>query len=130
VGDSYLPVGRFPGLRDADFAAVLLSGQNTGRKVERTRQWIGAASPADVAALLELEPGAPVLRLDRVACVLCDLPIESVTAFFHSVRYQHHGELSLRPEGRRITNEELPATRSDRRLVGGSKPKPCGYEES
>ena len=38
VGDSYLPVGRFPGLRDADFAAVLLSGQKTGRKVERTRQ--------------------------------------------------------------------------------------------
>ena len=89
-----------------------------------------AASPADVAVVLELEPGAPVLRLDRVACVLFDLPIESVTAFFHPVRYQHHGELSLRTEGRRITNEELPATRSDRRLVGGSKPKPCGYDSS
>ena len=99
VGDSYLPVGRFPGLRDADFAAVSLSGQKTGRKVERTRQWIVAASPADVAALLELEPGAPVLRLDRVAYVFGDLPIESVTAFLHPDRYQHYAELSLRPDG-------------------------------
>jgi GntR family transcriptional regulator len=103
VADSYLPIGRFPGLRDADYAAVSLSGlffEKTGRRVERARQWLGAAAaPAEVAALLELEPGVPVLRLDRVAYVSNDLPIESVTAFFHPDRYQHYGELSLRPDG-------------------------------
>jgi hypothetical protein len=35
------------------------------------RRWIGAA-------LMELKPGAPVLRLDRVAYVSGDLLIESV----------------------------------------------------
>ena len=34
------------------------------------------------------------MRLDRVAYVYGDLPIESVTAFFHPDRYQHYGELS------------------------------------
>lgn len=61
------------------------------------RRWIGAA--ADFAALLELEPGVPVLRLDRVAYVLGDLSIESVTAFCHPDCYQHYGEPSLRPDG-------------------------------
>ena len=38
------------------------------------RRWIGAT-------LMELEPGAPVSRLDRVAYVSGDLLIESVTTF-------------------------------------------------
>ena len=73
VGDSYLPVGRFPALEEADYDAVSLSRlfrEAVGTEVDRARQWIGAdAAPGSVAALLELEEGAPVLRVSRVSCL-------------------------------------------------------------
>ncbi len=101
VCDSYLPVGRFPELKEADYSAVSLTElfeETTGQKVDRAHQWIGAAAAtADVAALLELEQDAPVLKVERVTFVSGALPIESVIAFFHPWRYQHYDELSSRP---------------------------------
>jgi GntR family transcriptional regulator len=101
VCDSYLPVGRFPGLKDADYGAVSLSKlfeERTGRKVENARQWIGAATAtSDVAALLEIPAGIPVLRVLRVTLVTGDEPIEQVEAHFHPERYQHYNELTTRP---------------------------------
>jgi GntR family transcriptional regulator len=103
VGDSHLPVTRFPELREADYASVSLKGlmeSCTDRSVVRARQWIGAAAlPADVAGLLELEPGAPTLKIERVAFLEGDEPVESVVAFFHPDRYQHYNELSSRADG-------------------------------
>lgn len=103
VCDSYLPVTRFPALRDADYRAVSLSRlfeETTGRKVEHARQWIGAASAApDVAGLLEIAPGMPVLRVRRLTFVTGDTPIETVEAYFHPERYQHYNELSTQPIG-------------------------------
>ena len=98
VGDSHLPVTRFPGLLEADYASVslkaLMEGY-TGRSVARARQWIGAASlPADVASLLELDTGAPTLKIERVSYLEGGEPVESVVAFFHPDRYQHYNELS------------------------------------
>ena len=62
VCDSHLPVGRFPALKDADYGAISLSRlfeESTGRKVEYSRQWIGAATATpDVAALLEICRGS------------------------------------------------------------------------
>lgn len=101
VCDSHLPVSRFPTLRDADYGVVSLSGlfeERTGRKVERARQWIGAAAAApDVARLLEIAPGVPVLRIKRVTFVAGDGPVEVVEAYFHPERYQHYNELSAQP---------------------------------
>ncbi len=101
VCDSYLPAGRIPELKQADYSIVSLTElfhEITGQKVDRAYQWIGAAAAtADVATLLELEQGAPVLKVERVTFVSGDVPIESVIAFFHPGRYQHYNELSSRP---------------------------------
>ena len=103
VGDSYLPIGRFPALGEADYGVVSLSNlfrETVGTGVYRARQWIGATSaPADVATLLELEEGAPVLQVKRVSCVLGDASVEYVEAFFHPGRYQHYNELSSGSDG-------------------------------
>lgn len=101
VGDSYLPVGRFPVLRSADYAAVSMSGLFrgvAGLEVERARQWIRAVAAGDgVAALLEVEAGSPVLCVERIAFVRGDEAVESVKAYFHPTRYRHYNELSARP---------------------------------
>lgn len=101
VCDSHLPILRFPALKDADYGTVSLSKlfeEKTGRKIEYARQWIGAASAApDVAELLEIEPGMPVLKIRRVTFVTGDVPIEVVEAYFHPERYQHYNELSSLP---------------------------------
>lgn len=103
VGDSYLPVGRFPALGAADYGIVSLSNlfrEAVGTGVDRARQWIGAAAaPRDVATLLELREGAPVLQVKRVSCVLGGSPVEYVEAFFHPERYQHYNELMSGPDG-------------------------------
>jgi GntR family transcriptional regulator len=98
VCDSYLPVGRYPALRDADYGTVSLSKlfqQRTGRNIESSRQWIEAATAtSDVATLLEIPAGIPVLRVRRITLVAGDAPIELVEAHFHPERYQHYNELS------------------------------------
>jgi len=98
VCDSYLPIGRYPALRDADYGTVSLSKlfeERIGRKVENARQWIGAASATSgVAALLEIPAGIPVLRVIRITLVTGEALIELVEAHFHPERYQHYDELS------------------------------------
>lgn len=101
VCDSLLPTSRFPALKDADYGTVSLSRlleERTGRKVEQARQWIGAASAEpDVADLLEIRAGVPVLKVRRITCVTGEEPVEVVEAFFHPERYQHYNELSVGP---------------------------------
>lgn len=98
VCDSYLSIVRFPELRDADYESVSLRElfeETTGRKVARAQQWIEAAAvPRDVAGLLGVEVGTPVLKIERVTFVDGDEPIENVEAFFHPERYRHYNELS------------------------------------
>lgn len=101
VCNSYLPVLRFPELRDADYGYVSLQGvfeDTLGKKVSHARQWIEAASvPGDVAGLLDIEAGVPVLKVERVTFVEGDQAVENVEAFFHPERYKHYNELSSRP---------------------------------
>ena len=103
VGDSYLPIGRFPVLEGANYDAISLSRlfrETFGTEVDRARQWIGAAAAAgSVASLLELEEGAPVLKVSRVSWVSGGAPVEYVKAFFHPKRYQHYNELSSGGDG-------------------------------
>ena len=99
VCDSYLPVDRFPALKDADYGTLSLSGLfegRTGLKIEHSRQWIGAArATPDVTALLEIPAGVPVLKVRRITLVTGDAPVEFVEAHFHPERYQHYNELSV-----------------------------------
>jgi len=101
VCDSYLPLTRFPALKDADYGSVSLSRlfeERTGRRVEHSRQWIGAATVTqDVAGLLEISTGVPVLKVRRITFVTGEEPIELVQAHFHPERYQHYNELSANP---------------------------------
>jgi GntR family transcriptional regulator len=81
VCDSHLPMGRFPVLKDADYGTISLSRlfeERTGRDFEYSRQWIGAATATpDVAALLKIPAGVPVLKVRRITLVTGDAPIES-----------------------------------------------------
>ena len=99
VCNSYLPISRFPALKDADYGTVSLSRlleERTGRQIEHARQWIGAATAApDVAGLLEISAGVPVLEIRRITCVTGNEPAEAVEAYFHPERYQHYNELSV-----------------------------------
>ena len=101
VCNSHLPIGRFPALKDADYGTVSLSRlmeERTGRRIEHARQWIGAATAEpDVAGLLEIPSGVPVLKIRRITCVTGEEPAEVVEAFFHPERYQHYNELSAQP---------------------------------
>lgn len=103
VCDSYLPVLRFPELRDADYGYVSLQAvleDTLGKKVSHARQWIEAASvPGDVAGLLGIEAGVPVLKVERVIFVEGNHAVENVEAFFHPGRYKHYNELSSNPIG-------------------------------
>jgi GntR family transcriptional regulator, N-acetylglucosamine utilization regulator len=99
VCDSYLPVGRFPALRGANYGTVSLSKlfqESIGRRIQNSRQWIGAATAtSEVAALLEIPAGIPVLRVLRITLVTGNTPIELLEAHFHPERYQHYNELAM-----------------------------------
>ncbi|GAC1363202.1 MAG: GntR family transcriptional regulator [Ktedonobacteraceae bacterium] len=101
VCDSYLPLTRFPVLRDADYKVISLHElfeQVIGRHITRATQWITATTcDADVAALLGITIGSPVLQLQRVTFVEENLQVETVQAFFHPDRYQHYSELVVQP---------------------------------
>jgi len=101
VCDSYLPLTRFPALRNADYSATSLHElfeQVIGRRIIRATQWIGVtAAERDIASLLGIEVNSPVLRLQRITYVEENLQVESVQAFFHPGRYQHYSELVAQP---------------------------------
>lgn len=102
VCDSYVPLTRFPQLREADYTSTSLYRlfeQVLGRKVARATQWISAlAAESDIAQLLEVDVNAPVLQLQRITFVEGNLPVETVQAFFHSSRYQYYSELIVQPD--------------------------------
>nr|MDQ3362643.1 UTRA domain-containing protein [Actinomycetota bacterium] len=85
----------------ADYGTVSLSRlleERTGCRIEHARQWIGAATAEpDVAGLLEITAGVPILKIRRITCVTGEEPAEVVEAFFHPERYQHYNELSANP---------------------------------
>jgi GntR family transcriptional regulator len=93
---SVLNVTRLPELREADFTApsfYRLFEQVTGRAVARAVQWLSAvpAGP-EVARQLKVEPGAPVLQLERVSYLENEIAVESVQAFFQGQSYKFYSE--------------------------------------
>nr|WP_284145632.1 UTRA domain-containing protein [Xanthobacter aminoxidans] len=86
-----LPDQMFPGLADAPVPNNLygLYAQRYGITVARAREQLKAVgADADTAAMLNVEPGAPVLLIDRLAYSLDGTPVEwrisfCLTAGFH-----------------------------------------------
>ncbi|WP_237355758.1 GntR family transcriptional regulator [Xanthobacter sp. YC-JY1] len=86
-----LPDQMFPGLADAPVPNNLygLYAQRYGITVARAREQLKAVgADADTAAMLHVEPGAPVLLIDRLAYSLDGTPVEwrvsfCLTAGFH-----------------------------------------------
>lgn len=82
LDDLWLPRALFPGLDRAGFAGrdgtvYGLYQKGFGHSVIRTDERLRAvAAPADVADALGLAPGAPVLRILRVAFAIGDRPVE------------------------------------------------------
>lgn len=101
VCDSHLPLERCPALRGADYSVnslYKLFEEVVGKKIVRAAQWISAGNAdKEVAELLELDIGAPVLTLERVTYVEGEEPVESVRAYFHPERYRHYSELVPQP---------------------------------
>jgi GntR family transcriptional regulator len=103
VCDSYIPVTRFPALRNANYTSTSLHElfeHVVGRKIIRATQWIAATTVEDtIAALLGIAINSPVLQLQRVTFVEGNVQVESVQAYFHPGRYQHYSELMAQPNG-------------------------------
>lgn len=79
------------------------------------KQWImAAAAERNVAELLDLAVGEPMLRLERVTQVADGLSVESVRAFCYPERYRNYSELAPQPSGL----AQL-AKLEDRRAQGG-----------
>ncbi|KAB2916296.1 MAG: GntR family transcriptional regulator [Hyphomicrobiaceae bacterium] len=75
-----LAAGRLPGLKGADDAKdyrISALAQRFGVHLARATECVGLASPArEIAEALAVEPGATLLRLDRIICGTDGLPIE------------------------------------------------------
>jgi GntR family transcriptional regulator len=92
VEEVFLAVGRLPGLDAAavgDWCLTALAqrhGIHVARAIEELRPV--AASP-EIAALLAIEPGTPLLRLDRVVWSMDQVPIEwrTLTCHVHDEYY-------------------------------------------
>ena len=68
-----------------------------GVQVARADQYIGATlASVDVAAALEIEVGAPVLRLNRIVFDVDGRPVERVVALYRADAYQYHMQLEPR----------------------------------
>lgn len=100
VDDLWLPRALFPGLDRAGFAGregtiYGLYQRRFGLSVVRTDERLRAeAAPADAAALLGLEPGAPVLRILRVAYAIGDRPVEFRLSRVDTRRHEYFNSLA------------------------------------
>ena len=100
VDESWLPPGPLPGLLSEDLTGslyrVLAASGHPVQHVEQTVE--AAAAPEETAALLDIEPGAPVLLFRRRSFTGKDdpgTPIEYAVSTYRSDRYQVSMRLAL-----------------------------------
>jgi GntR family transcriptional regulator len=99
VDDLHVPRALFPDLaRDAfDGRGTTIYGlyQHHGWSVVRTRETLRAiAAPDDVAALVDLAPGAPMLEITRTAYAYGDRPVEVRLSKVDTREHVYFNELS------------------------------------
>ena len=96
VDDITLPADLFPGLtekifRTRDNTIYHLYQSRYGINVLRADERLRAiAAPADVAAILGVEAGAPLLEIRRVALTFRDRPVELRISRVDTGRYDYH----------------------------------------
>ncbi|HET7729218.1 MAG TPA: GntR family transcriptional regulator [Usitatibacter sp.] len=99
VDDVTLPAELFPGLSEKIFLArdntiYHLYQSRYGINVLRTDEQLRAVlAPRDIAGLLELEAGAPVLEIRRVAYTFRDRPVELRLSRVDTRRHHYHNTL-------------------------------------
>jgi GntR family transcriptional regulator len=101
VSDSTLNTVAFPDLAAADFSTdgmYRIFERVTGLPLAKAVQWLSAVSAGrEVARVLKIKTGAPVLKLERVVYLEGDIPVESVTGYFHGEVYKHYSEARPQP---------------------------------
>lgn len=99
VDDLVVSATRFPGLTERQFRERPSTIYNLyqdafGVSVVRTRERLRArTADADVAALLRLSRGAPLLEIRRVALGLADEPVELRMSRVNTARHEYYAEL-------------------------------------
>jgi GntR family transcriptional regulator len=100
VDDLWLPQALFPGLDREGFAGregtiYGLYQRRFGLSVVRTDERLRAESaPAEIAELLGLPAGAPVLRILRVAVAIGDRPVELRVSRVDTTRHEYFNSLA------------------------------------
>jgi GntR family transcriptional regulator len=100
VDESWLPPGLLPGLLSEDLTGSLYRVLSAaGHPVQHAEQTVeAAAAPEETAALLDIEPGAPVLLFRRRSFTGQEdpgTPIEYAISTYRSDRYQVSMRLAL-----------------------------------
>lgn len=99
LDDIWLPGSRFRGLtpeRLAEYHGPLygLFESEFGTRMIRAEERIRAVAAADdIAALLAVAPGSPLLLVDRVSYTYRDQPVEVRRGFSVTADYHYHNEL-------------------------------------
>jgi GntR family transcriptional regulator len=94
-----IPAARFPGLDDQVFGRrdgtiYGLYQARYGINVVRISERLSAdLPPANVSAVLEIKPTAPVLVIKRVACTYNDTPVESRTSWVNTGDHEYVSDL-------------------------------------
>ena len=98
-GQQHQSAARFPGLTERQFRERPSTIYNLyqdafGVSVVRTRERLRArTADADVAALLRLSRGAPLLEIRRIALGLADEPVELRLSRVNTARHEYYAEL-------------------------------------
>ena len=95
VDDIHVPAELFKGLTEArlrqrDNTIYHLFQQSFGISVVRTSETVRAiVAPGDIAAILQVAPGMPLLQIRRVAFSLHDRPVEFRRSYVNSARHEY-----------------------------------------
>ena len=97
VEESFLVHRYLPGIIDHDFAALSLrevKQQEYGIRWSRAMQTIQAiAAPPEIAHILSIRAGAPLLYFERVTFSQDDIAMEYLRIYYRADRYILHNEL-------------------------------------
>lgn len=104
VADGYSPDTPDQRLSEEDYrrpvASAIAIGIRTRRKVHRAEQTLDAiAATGEVARLLDLAEGTPIIRARRVYFTVKDRPIYYLEVHYHPSRYDFNVDLVLREGG-------------------------------
>jgi len=91
-----VPVRLVPGFEQLDLktTSFYLFLRELGLPLKTARQKIEATLTPEIAELLEIAPGTPFLRIERVSFVQDDVPVELLISWFRGDRYSYDITLS------------------------------------